>query len=148
MVTYAAVTFHHISLWFHPLNSLLIPAVCVRSAAGTAASLPVLACAWQLAIHTMWRSMAAVTLSWATASMCWRGKPAVCSVSRQKMCPAGAPGSPVQSRSPSVWEIPSYICWEVGELMVWGSRGLLLGTKDRLCIREELLEVSFLVSVL
>ena len=32
--------------------------------------------------------------------------------------------------------------------MVWGSRGLLLGTKDRLCIREELLEVSFLVSVL
>lgn len=102
------------SLSNYNISCASLPAVFVRSAGGTAASRPVLVCAWQLVTHTTWRSMAATTLSSVTASMCWWGRGAVCLVSRQRMFPVAALESPVPSQSPSAWEIQSYTCWEVG----------------------------------
>lgn len=105
----------HPLLTFNYLNyTSFILAVCVRSAAGTAASLPAPVCVWQPVTHTMWHLMAAAFLSWVTASMCWRVRAVVYSASLRRMCPAGAPGSPVQNLSPSAWGTPSFTCWEVG----------------------------------
>lgn len=116
-----------------------LPAVFVRSAVGTAASHPVLVCAWQPATHTTWRSMAATTPSSVTASMCWWGRGAVCSVSRPRMFLVAALESPVPSQSHLAWEILSYTCWEVGHWVWWlvmGWLGYFRLILSSLCFRK------------
>lgn len=114
--------------WCDLKQSPSLPAVCVRNAAGTAASCPAPAFAWPPVTRTTSRSTAAVIHSWATASTCSPGRQEVCSASRRRTCPAGAPGSPAPSRSLSAWGILLSICSEVGELVMLGSGCWCLST--------------------
>lgn len=129
-----------LSLLCNCINSCAsLPAVFVRSAAGTAASHPVLVCAWQRVTHTTWRSMVATTLSWVTASTCWWGRAAVCLVSRPRMFLVASLESPAPSRSHLTWEILSYTCWEVGPWAWWlkmGWLGCLRSILSSLCFRK------------